>query len=279
MSQTTPLAVPADAIATDVLAALAAVRQMPTLTARTPGLDLASAYRVADAVRRQREARGERVVGRKIGFTNRTIWDEYGVHAPIWGYVYDTTLRRPDDLGRPLPVGHLVEPRIEPEIMFGLSAVPHRDMDDAELIGCMAWVAHGFEIVQSLFPAWKFRAPDTVAAFALHGALAVGRPTAITPQTAEDWIEHLVGFDVTLLRNGLEMDHGNSVHVMGGGPLAAIRHLIDVLAQDPDALPLAVGEVISTGTLTRALPVAPGETWSTRLEDVPLPGMTLALIR
>jgi 2-keto-4-pentenoate hydratase len=25
--------------------------------------------------------------GRKIGFTNRTIWERYGVHEPMWGAV------------------------------------------------------------------------------------------------------------------------------------------------------------------------------------------------
>ncbi len=63
------------------------------------GLDLATAYRATASIRLLREQRGERVVGRKIGFTNRTIWDEYGVHAPIWGYVYDRTLHDLADLG------------------------------------------------------------------------------------------------------------------------------------------------------------------------------------
>ena len=58
-----------------------------------PTLDLKDAYNVTAAVRAQREARGERPIGRKIGFTNRTIWEEYGVYAPIWGYVYDRTVR------------------------------------------------------------------------------------------------------------------------------------------------------------------------------------------
>ena len=52
---------------------------------RDPGFDPAKAYCLTAAVRRLREARGERVVERKIGFTNRLIWPEYGVHAPIWG--------------------------------------------------------------------------------------------------------------------------------------------------------------------------------------------------
>ena len=41
---------------------------------------------------RLRRARGERTLGRKIGFTNRNIWAEYGATAPIWAHVYDTTL-------------------------------------------------------------------------------------------------------------------------------------------------------------------------------------------
>jgi 2-oxo-3-hexenedioate decarboxylase len=32
------------------------------------------------------------VIGRKIGFTNRTIWAKYAVYAPIWGFVFDTTV-------------------------------------------------------------------------------------------------------------------------------------------------------------------------------------------
>ena len=51
----------------------------------------------------------------------------------------------------------------------------------------------------------------------------------------------------------------------------------DALAADPASPPLAAGEIISTGTLTRALPVRPGETWSTKLTGLPLHGIRLAL--
>ena len=53
---------------------------------------VAEAYRVTQLVRKLREQRGERPVGRKIGFTNRTIWPQYNVYAPIWGYMYDKTV-------------------------------------------------------------------------------------------------------------------------------------------------------------------------------------------
>ena len=73
------------AIAAEICEALAERRQIAPLHERLADFTLADAYAVAAALRRFREAGGERHVGRKIGFTNSAIWDEYGVHAPIWG--------------------------------------------------------------------------------------------------------------------------------------------------------------------------------------------------
>jgi 2-oxo-3-hexenedioate decarboxylase len=55
-----------------------------------------------------------------------------------------------------------------------------------------------------------------------------------------------------------------------GGPVSALHHLIDLLARDQVNPPLAAGEIVTTGTLTRALPVATGETWATELTGVAL---------
>jgi 2-oxo-3-hexenedioate decarboxylase len=142
--------------------AITAGRQTVPFTTRPAGLALDEAYRVTALVNRKREARGERRVGRKIGFTNRTIWEEYKVYAPIWGYVYNSTMRDLSDTSS-LPLGRLCEPRIEPEIVFGLAHAPAAEMDEAALVSCLDWVAHGFEIVQSIFPRWQFGAADTVA--------------------------------------------------------------------------------------------------------------------
>lgn len=65
------------------------------------------------------------------------------------------------------------------------------------------------------------------------------------------------------------MDRGRGSNVLEG-PLSAVRHLVQLLARDPDNPPLAPGEIISTGTLTRALPVKAGEIWATRLKGIAL---------
>jgi len=258
-------------VAAEVLAALDGGHQIAPFSARLPAFALDDAYEVTAAVRRMREGRGEIAVGRKIGFTNRTIWSEYNVHAPIWGYVYDRTVHDLTQIGETFPLAGLLEPRIEPEIVFGLVRTPTPDMDERALLGCIDWVAHGFEIVQSIFPAWRFAAPDTVAAFGLHGVLLIGRRHPVAAGV-DDWDRTLATFEIDLKRDGAVADHGRAANVLGG-PLSALRHLVDLLARDRSNPPLAAGEIVTTGTLTRALPISAGETWATELIGVPLEGI------
>jgi 2-oxo-3-hexenedioate decarboxylase len=263
-------------IAREVFAVLETGGQIAPFSKAYPDFGLEEAYRVTAAVRAAREARGERPIGRKIGFTNRTIWAEYGVYAPIWGYVYDRTVR--DLTGEALEVllSGLAEPRIEPEIVFGLAAPPTPGMDERELIHCIDWVAHGFEIVQSIFPNWSFQAPDTVAAYGLHGRLFIG-PRHLAESRRDEWARELSRFEIDLFRNGALVDHGAAANVLDG-PLFALRYLAETLAQDPLSPPLAAGEIVTTGTLTRAFPVAAGEEWSTTLTGVPLEGARIRFI-
>ncbi len=265
-----------DPVAEEVLGLLGSGRQAEPFSARDPGFDLPRAYRAAAALRQARMAAGDRPVGRKIGFTNRTIWDEYGVHAPIWGDVLGSTLHDLADLPGEIPafdLAGLAEPRIEPEIAFGLAAPPAPGMDDAALLDCIDWIAHGVEIVQSIFPGWRFAAADTVAAGGLHGALLLGPRIAVAPRR-DAWLRELPVFDIALSCDGTVVDRGTARNVLEG-PLSALRHLAGLLAADPGQPQLAAGEVVTTGTLTRALPVAPGQSWRTALSGIDLPGLAL----
>jgi 2-keto-4-pentenoate hydratase len=82
-----------EALSAEIHAAMAEERSI----ARVADLALEDARRVFGALHTRRLARGEKPVGRKIGFTNRTIWAEYGVYAPNWGYM---TKRSVADLAR-----------------------------------------------------------------------------------------------------------------------------------------------------------------------------------
>lgn len=239
------------------------------------GRDLApeilEAYAVAARVRAEREGRGERAIGRKIGFTNRTIWNEYGVFAPIWGYMYDRTVHDLTDVANGFALAHLAEPRIEPEIVFKLRSAPRAGMTPDELLDAIEWVTHGFEIVQSVFSGWKFSAAEAIAAGGLHAALLLG-DQRVTPQPSAGWLPALCSFDIDLYREEERIDRGRAANVLDG-PVYALLHLIGLLESDPYNPPLAAGEIITTGTLTRAFPVAPGERWSTALHGIDLNGI------
>src|SRR5262245_6035816 len=264
-----------EAIAAEALAAMDNAHQIAPFSARYPGLTLDDAYRILDQLCALRIARGERVIGRKIGFTNRTIWAEYGVYAPMWGFVFDTTMRNlptPRQAAQhPFPLALFVEPRIEPEIVFRIAAAPSPDMDEAALFGCIDWVAQGFEIVHSVFAGWKFAPADTVIVNGLHGALLLAPRHPAGFGSSTDWVSNLAGFEIELLRDGAVVDRGRAANVLDG-PLSALRHLVGLLARDPVNPPLATGDIVTTGTLTRALPVLPGESWSTMLHGIELDG-------
>lgn len=261
-------------IADAVLAAAAEGRSIPPFTDADPGFDLARAYRVGAEVARRREAAGERIVGWKIGFTNTRIWDQYGVRAPIWAPVYDRTLVAVDDSGTAIAsaLAGLVEPRIEPEIVLRFARAPEPGADEDGILACVDAVAFGFEIVQSVFPGWRFAPPDTVAGFGLHGRLYRG------PVVAADssWRAALDAFTVTLDRDGRRVDAGSAADVLGG-PLQACRRFLDGLAADGSfARGIEPGDLVTTGTVTRAFPVAPGETWAAAAAGLPLPGLEIA---
>ena len=259
------------AIGAEALAALDTGHQISPFSARLSAFDLDDAYRVTAAIRQMRETRGEMPVGRKIGFTNRTIWTGYNVYEPVWGYVYNRTVHNLAEIGGTFSLVGLAEPRIEPEIIFKLALAPAPGMDETALLACIDWVGHGFEIVQSIFPGWKFSAPDAVAAFGLHGALLIGPRHSIAAY-AEDWSRTLATFKIDLKRDDSVLDHGRATNVLDG-PVSALRHLVDILVRDQVNPPLAAGEIVTTGTLTRALPVSAGETWTTELTGIGLDGI------
>jgi 2-oxo-3-hexenedioate decarboxylase len=261
-------------VAGSVLSALSAHRQIPSLSRSFGELSIANAYRLTPLLRAAFEARGERVVGRKIGFTNRHMWVAHGVQAPIWGYCTDRTTHELEDV--PLQrVKDFAEPRIEPEIVFGLGRAPLPGMDEPALMECIDWVALGYEVVQSIFPGWKFTAADTIAANALHGALLVGNRHAVAPRKRA-WQQELAAFRVELYCNEALRSTGAGAFVLGS-PLVALRYLVELLATDPHNPPLSAGEIISTGTLTLAMPVGAGEIWTTRAYGIPLETIALRL--
>ncbi len=239
-----------------------APREVPPFSERYPGLTPAAGYEAARALHEHRVRAGWRPLGRKIGFTNRTLWQRYGVHEPMWGTIYDRTLIMAEGNRARVPLQGLVNPRIEPEVCFKLRKSP----EPGRLLESIEWMAHAIEIVQCHHPHWKVTMADCTADNGLHGRLIVGEAQPL-PRDVE---ARLPALEVELFKENRLIDRGVGANVLGS-PLVALGHLVELLKGHP----LAAGEIVTTGVLTDAHPVAPGERWSTRFSAIALPGMAL----
>ena len=261
-------------IADRLIAAYDTTTSLPPITVSAPEFSVADGYAVLHDIETRRRAQGWQPVGRKIGFTNRTIWPRYGVYQPMWAHVWARTVHLARDGKATLPLQGFVQPRIEPEVVFKLKGpVPLTDDPDA-VLASVEWMAPGFEIVQSHFPDWKFSAADCAAAFGLHGALVVGTPVPLTGANRAALAAALPTFKVTLSRGDAVIDRGVGSNVLDS-PALALAHLARLLADQPQAPKLAAGEIVTTGTITDAWPVAAGEVWSSDYGVLGLEGLTL----
>jgi len=262
-------------IADRLIAAYDGVTTLPPITSSAPDFGVADGYAVLEDIENRRRAQGWRAVGRKIGFTNHTIWARYGVWQPMWAHVWSHTLHVASDGTASLSLALFVQPRIEPEVVFKLKAPVPLTEDAAAVLASVEWVAPGFEIVQSHFPDWKFAAADCTAAFGLHGALIVGSPVAVTEANRAGLAALLPTFGLSLSRGAAVIDRGVGANVLGS-PALALVHLARVLAGQPQFPPLAAGEIVTTGTITDAWPVASGETWSSDYGELGLTGLKVS---
>ena len=263
------------ALAVRLIRAYDTASPLPPITATLPEFDVPAAYAVLAAIERTRIAQGWRPAGRKIGFTNRTIWPRYGVFQPMAANIWTHTLHFARDGRATLSLAPFVQPRIEPEVVFRLAGPPPAVDDSRAILAAVEWIAPGFEVVQSHFPEWKFTAADCTAAFGLHGALVVGAPLRLDDANRRAIAERLPVFELCLRRGEDVVDRGVGANVLDS-PALALAHLVRALAALPQFPPLAAGEVITTGTVTDAWPVRPGETWRSDYGVLGLASLTLS---
>jgi 2-keto-4-pentenoate hydratase len=249
-----------DAVAERLLHTLDSGAACEPISDQEPGFSVGEAYEVLAAIGRRRENAGWRRTGRKIGFTNRSLWEAYGVDRAFSADVWDRTVVPVAGGTASVGLTAFAQPRIEPEVVFGLSGpVPATD-DPVAVLAAVEWMAPAFEVVRCPYPGWRCGIADCIVAAGFHGALAVGTPVRIDDANREAVASTLAQFEVSLWRNGELVDTGVGANVLGS-PALALGHLAHVISEQPGAPALEAGELVTTGTVTDVHPVGAGEEW------------------
>jgi len=242
--------VTSEAGAADLIARCAAVlhgaesnrRPVEPLTNRFPELTVPEAYRIQQANVERRLARGEHVVGHKIGLTARAMQELFGVNEPDYGHLLDTMLH---DERVPLDLSALIDPQIEIEPAFVLgSRLQGPNVGIADVLAATEYVCVCFEVIDSRIIDWRVRLQDTVADNGSSARVVLGALKA-DPNTLE-----LDNLETELELDGVVRETGNTSAILGH-PANGVAWLANRISEF--GLTLDAGHVVLPGTCTRCV--------------------------
>jgi 2-keto-4-pentenoate hydratase len=237
-----------DAIADELLVAYSG-KPVEPLTARFDGLSLDDAYEIQTIQTRRRTAAGARTVGYKVGLTSVAMQQQLGVHQPDFGVLLDDMVWPAD---APIPISRYLQPRAEPEVALVLGeALSGPGLSVTDVLSATRYALPAIEIIDSRIADWQIKLVDTIADNASSAGLVLGS-TPVRP----------AGIDLALVgcvfrRNGVIVQTGAGAAVIGS-PLHAATWLANTLTAR--GVTLEPGQVILTGSVTAAVPVAAGDT-------------------
>jgi 2-keto-4-pentenoate hydratase len=219
--------------------------------------DMALAYAVQQANVDARRARGERIVGRKIGLTSLAVQQQLGVDQPDFGALF-ANMAYGD--GEPMPLSRLIQPKAEAEIALVLERdLTHDKHTFADVISATAYALAAIEVVDSRIRNWDIRFVDTVADNASSALFVLGsRPVRLAGLD-------LAAAAMTLSRDGEVLSRGSGAACLGN-PLNAAVWLADMMVKM--GTPLRAGDVVLTGALGPMVPVTQRGTFTAQIDGL-----------
>jgi 2-oxo-3-hexenedioate decarboxylase len=218
-------------------------RPIPQLAAEA-GLDVDAGYAVQGALVERRRARGERLVGLKMGLTSRAKMAQVGVHEVIWGRLTDG-MRVPD--GGTVGVGAYIQPRVEPEVAFLIDRLPAAAEPGETFAEAVRAVAPAIELIDSRYANFQFSLPDVIADNTSAAGFVLGA-----------WQPVPAGLDnlgVLLEVDGRIAQVGSTAAILGD-PRRAFAEGVRLAGRY--GVRLATGWVFLAGAATAAVPLRPG---------------------
>lgn len=224
-------------------------RDRAPFTDEWPELDLDTGYTIQDLTLEKRLARGETLVGLKLGLTSRAKQERMNVNVPLVAWLTDAMVL---PAGERVPQEQLIHPRVEPEIVFVMGErLEGPGVTAATAMAAVSIVVGGAEVIDSRYRDFRFTAGDVVADNASSGAYVTG-PVGVPPSELDLSLEA-----VLVEVDGQVVDSATGAAVLGH-PGEALALAANELARRGRAI--EPGWVVLTGGMTDAVPIPPGST-------------------
>jgi 2-oxo-3-hexenedioate decarboxylase len=262
-------------LAAEIAAAYANKQQVAAPTTREKEFNLAAAYATEAELVRMRKNAGRCTVGLKVGFANRAMWRALKLDTLVWAHMYDDTVRYAVNNEATVSINQMYAPKIEPEIVFKLKTELPAEPDAAAVLAAVEWMALGFEIIDCVYPDWKFAPTDFVAAYGLHAALVVGSPIHISADQIPMIAEQLATFTVTLQKDDQPVAEGSGKNSLKS-PALCLAELSSATAKA--GATLGPGSIVSSGTLTEAQLISAGDTYSAVVKGLGVPPLSVRVV-
>ncbi|MDS0133525.1 fumarylacetoacetate hydrolase family protein [Amycolatopsis sp. CM201R] len=224
---------------------LGTVSERAPLSEEWPDLDVDTAYAIQDEALRQRRARGETLIGVKLGLTSRAKQQRMGIDAPLLAWLTDAMV-----LPAGVPVPSLIHPRAEPELVFVMGRrLAGPGVTAATALAAVDRVYGGIEVIDSRYADYRFTLPDAVADNGSSAYFSVG-PVGVPPASLD------LSLEAALLEvDGQIVDTATGAAVLGH-PAEALALAANALASR--GLALEPGWLVLTGGMTDAVPLRRG---------------------
>ncbi len=228
--------------------------QMRHLSRAFPGMTTNEAYRIqAEWVRLERTA-GRVIRGYKVGLTTPAMQVALRASGPNYAPLLDDMFF---GSGADVAAARFIAPRVEVELAFVLGQHlqgPGVTVDD--VLKATLHVVPAFEIIDARIEQFDRETREPRALVDVIADLSAAAGAVIGAEPIDPSVVELSQITAILYKNEVEQDRGAGAAVLGH-PANSIAWLANRLATQ--AKGLRKGETILSGSLTKALAIAPGD--------------------
>lgn len=229
---------------------------------RFPGMTIEDGYRIGRAWVAQQVARGNQVIGHKIGLTSRAMQMASQIDEPDFGTLLQSMLfTAPAGQVLEIPASRFIAPRVEVELAFVLKApLKGTGITVADVLNATEYVTPAIEIIDARIEQFDRHTKamrkvfDTISDNAANAGIVLG--AGDERYLADPITTDLPWCGAVLKQNGVVEETGLAAGVQGH-PAVGIAWLAHKLA--PWGESLRAGQIVLAGSFTRPVAAKAGD--------------------